>query len=73
MENRPNISIDAKIIFKHGDTYYWDNDNGEGVNYIPDEGEMIIYDAEEGGCEYSRVKYGNGIDTAKSCLLAVHR
>lgn len=73
MENIENITIQANVIFKHGGTYYWDNDNGKGVNYIPAEGEMIIYDAlsqkDEGYTSddrpYVRVKYGNGKNFAK--------
>lgn len=57
-----NITIQANVIFKHGDTAYWTS--GDGATYIPAKGEMIIYDAEENVCAYSRVKYGNGINIA---------
>lgn len=59
-----NITIQANVIFKHGDTAYWTT--GAGKDYTPAKGEMIIYDAEQNVCAYSRVKYGDGTTLAKN-------
>ena len=49
----------VKIIFKHEIAADW-----EKSTYIPDVGEQVFYDPDE-TVDYTRVKYGNGIDMVK--------
>lgn len=52
--------IKGKIIFKHQTQYEWEESNNGGpAQYIPDVGEMIIYDPDD-SIPYARIKFGDG-------------
>jgi hypothetical protein len=62
--------IKGKAIFKHETQTIWDqSNNGQGVAYIPDFGEKVLYDPDEVH-DYTRVKYGNGVDIVKNLPFA---
>lgn len=55
------VTLKTKIIFKHKTESEWNN-----ISYVPDAGELIVYDADENGNDHARVKLGDGITQAKA-------
>ena len=63
--------VSGKVLFKHETELIWDYSNdGAGVNYIPEQGEKVIYDPDEQH-PYPRVKYGDGEHIVKDLPFAV--
>ena len=52
-------TIKGKIVFKHETEANWAQSN-----YVPDDGEMVIYDVDKNH-NYKRVKYGDGVNKVK--------
>ena len=50
-------SIKARVQHKHDTQENWD----KAVNFIPKDGEMIVYDVDAANSE-PRIKFGNGTD-----------
>lgn len=62
--------LKGKIIFKHQTAAEWELPNdGAGVDYKPDVGELIIYDPDDAH-PYIRLKFGNGADIVKNLPFA---